>query len=141
MSGVLHGPVGPEHDLGGDPQVQVPAQPAPHEAPRALERLERSGPLRVRPEHRHEDLGALEIRRRVHLGHGHEPEPRVLELALHDHGDLFLDELVDAYEPLALHYVPGTLVMFVRLACLAYLPDTVPIFARLAFGSPHRTST
>src|SRR5574339_526521 len=58
---VLHRAVRAEEQLGGGAQVEVPAQPAPHEAPRALERLERGGPLRFRAQHRDVDLGVLEV--------------------------------------------------------------------------------
>src|SRR5262245_33925687 len=59
--GVLHGAVGPEGQLGRHAQVQVAAEPRPHESPRALERLEGLDPLRVVAEHRHEHLGLLEV--------------------------------------------------------------------------------
>src|SRR3989304_373293 len=43
--GVLHGAVRAKEQLRGHPEVQVLAQPAPDEASRALEGLERGDPL------------------------------------------------------------------------------------------------
>src|SRR5713226_3186343 len=57
---VFHRPVRAEQELGGRAQVEVTAQPAPDEAARALEGLERGGPLLLRPEHGDEHLRVLE---------------------------------------------------------------------------------
>src|SRR5262249_50595609 len=131
---VLHRAVGAEQELRRGAEIEVTPQPAPHEAPRALERLERGGPLLLGTEHRDVDLGVLEIRARVHLGHGHEAEARVLELPLDEHRDLFLDQLVDPLEPLALHGVRSLRRAYAYYRKLLYLS------ARLAFGcaSPSR---
>src|SRR5690349_22089662 len=116
---VLHRVVRAEEQLGGGAQVEVPAQPAPHEAPRALERLERGGPLRFRAQHRDVDLGVLEVRARVDLGDGDEAEARILELSLDEHRDLFLDQLVDPLESLGLHWlcVPSPRVCILPEGC------------------------
>src|SRR4029077_14233996 len=103
VGGVLHGAVGAGEQLRRGAQIEVPAEPAPHEATRALERLERLIPLRLRAQDRHVDLRVLEVRARLHLGHGDEARARVFELALDEHRDLFLDQLVDPLEPLGLH--------------------------------------
>src|ERR1700730_8181160 len=103
VRGVLHGSVGAEEQLRSRAQIEVAAKPAPHEAARALEGLERGGPLFLRPEDREVHLRVLEVRTRVHLGDGDEAEAWVLELTLDEHRDLFLDQLVHALEPLGLH--------------------------------------
>src|SRR5581483_2416243 len=103
VRGVLHRAIRPEEQLGRRAEVEVPAQPAPHEAARALQGLQRGGPLRLRTQHRDVDLGVLEVRARVDLGDGDEAETRILELTLDEHRDLFLDQLVDPLESLGLH--------------------------------------
>src|SRR5262249_54743488 len=72
--------------------------------------------------------GVLEIRARVHLGHGHEAEAWVLELPLDEHRDLFFDQLVDPLEPLALHGLRSLPRAYAYYRKLLYLS------ARLAFG-------
>ncbi|MBF8288443.1 MAG: hypothetical protein HW381_1551, partial [Candidatus Rokubacteria bacterium] len=79
------------------------SQPVPDETTGALERLEGLGPLFLRPKDGDVDTGELQVGRRVHLRHGHEAQPRILDLTLEDGGDLLLDELVDPLEPLPLH--------------------------------------
>src|SRR5919108_1998511 len=108
--GVLQRVVGAEVELRSDPEVEVMAQPVAYEAPRAVQRRHRGLPLRVVTEHGDEDLGRAEILRGLHLGHGHEAEARVLQLALQQHRDLFLDELIDAVESLTLHQRISTVV-------------------------------
>src|ERR671937_647067 len=88
--GVLQRLVGTEVELRSDPQIEVMAEPVAYEASRALQRRHRGLPLRVVTEH--------------------EDEPRILQLALQQHRDLFLDELIDAVESLALHQRISTVV-------------------------------
>src|SRR2546423_13347343 len=102
--------VGTELEVRGDAQLEVLAQPVAHEAPGAVQRRHRRLPLRVVAQDRDEDLGRAQVLRRLNLGDGHEAEPRVLELALQQHRDFFLDELVDAVEPFALHQRISTVV-------------------------------
>src|SRR5687768_3850361 len=80
------------------------AEPVSHEALGALEGGHRGLPLGIVAEHGEEDLGHAEVLGGFHLGHRHEAEPRVLELALQQRGDLLADELIDAVEPFALHH-------------------------------------
>src|SRR5205085_4720569 len=108
--GVLQRMVGAEVEVRRDPEIEVLAQPVAHEAPCALQRRHRGLPLRIVAEHGDEDLGRAQILRGLHLGDRYEAEPRVLQLALQQHRDLFLDELIDALESLALHQRISTVV-------------------------------
>ena len=73
--------------------------------PRALARAgQRGRPLRARPRApRRRPWPSRRSFDGLDLGHRHEAEARVLELALQERRDLLLDELVDAVQPLALH--------------------------------------
>src|SRR5262249_30544887 len=108
VRGMLHRAIGTERDLGRHAQIQVAPQPVPDEAARALEGLKRRRPLRLLAEHGHIHFRVFEIGRHVDLRHRHEAEARILELALKEHGDLLLDQLVHALEPLALHHRTST---------------------------------
>ena len=105
---MLHRSVRTKDELGRDAKVEVLPEPVADEAARARERGDRGLPLLVTTEHRHEHLRLAQILRRVDLGHGDEAEARILELALEEHGDLLLDELIHAIEPLALHQTIST---------------------------------
>src|SRR6267143_160032 len=108
--GMLERVVGTELEVRGDAQLEVLAQPVAHETPGAVQRRHRRLPLRVVAQDRDEDLGRAQVLRRLNLGHRHEAEPRVLELALQQHRNFFFDELVDAVEPFALHQRISTVV-------------------------------
>src|SRR5712692_5862207 len=84
------------------------AEPVPDEPARALERGERRRPLGLVPQHGDENLRQPQVVGGLDLGDGDEAQTRILQLALQDHRDLLLDELVDAAEPLALHQRSST---------------------------------
>src|SRR5438045_2113681 len=65
-------------------------------------------PLVAPPQDRDEHFRLPEVLRRVDLGHGDEAQPGILQLAVEEHRDLLLDELVHAIEPLALHQTIST---------------------------------
>src|SRR5262245_7929984 len=108
--GVLQRVIGAEIEVRGDAKVEMLAQPVAYEPARAVQRRHRGLPLRLVAEHRHEDLGRPQIFRGLDLGDGDETEPRVFQLPLQQHRHLFLDELVDAVESLALHQRISTVV-------------------------------
>src|SRR5437867_10125371 len=85
---VLHRPVGPEVELGRDPQIQMLPEPVPDKAASAREGRQRSGPLGLVAEDRHEDLRGSQVLCCLDLGDRDESEPRILELALEEYRDL-----------------------------------------------------
>src|SRR5947208_17022769 len=86
-SRVLRRPVGPEVELGRDPQIQMLPEPVPDKAASAREGRQRSGPLGLVAEDRHEDLRGSQVLRCLDLGDRDESEPRILELALEEYRD------------------------------------------------------
>src|SRR5436309_15484649 len=111
--------ISPEVELGCDAEIEMLSQPVADEATGADEGRERRRPLRLVAEHRHEDLGGAQVLRRVDLGHRHEPESRILELALEEGRDLFLEQLIHASQSLALHQRISTDVSSTRPATLS----------------------
>src|SRR5262245_19044092 len=103
VCGVLHGAIGAELEDRRHAKVEVIPQPVPDEAAGARQPLQGRPPLILGAEDRDVDLGLAQVLGRLHLGHGHEPEPRILQLALEEHRYLLLDELVDPVQALALH--------------------------------------
>src|SRR5690242_44430 len=90
VGGVLHRAVGAEEQLRRGAQIEVPAEPAPHEAARALERLERLLPLSLRAKDRQVDLSVLEVRARRNLVLGDDANARVHDVTLDEHHYRFL---------------------------------------------------
>src|SRR5262245_45583519 len=90
-----------------------------------LEGRQRRCPLLFVPEHRDEHLGRPEIFGDVHFRHRHEPQARVLQLALEQRRDLFLHELVHPVQTLALHQRISTDVSITR-------PSTLPSMKSMA---------
>src|SRR2546430_2082284 len=131
-SRVLHRPVGPEVELGRDPQIQMLPEPVADEATGADEGRQGSGPLGLVAEDRHEDLGGSQVACGLDFGHRHESEPRVLELPLQERRDLLLDELIDPVQPLALHQRISTEVSSTRPATLSSMKSIALAMTSLA---------
>jgi hypothetical protein len=77
------------------------AELALDEPRRPLERDHRRPPLVLGSDHADPDPGVPEVRRRLDVGDGREPDPRIRDLPFQDRADLLAQELVDAVRPLA----------------------------------------
>src|SRR5262249_1115066 len=115
-----------------DRQIEVLPEPVRDEAACARQGRHRSGPLGLVAEDRDEHLGGTQVLGRLDLGDRHETEPRVLELALEQRRDLFLDELVDPIESLALHQRISTEVSSTRPATLSSMKSIAFAMTSLA---------
>ena len=103
MRGMGHRTVRPELKLGNVPEPEVLAQPVSNEAAGAIERFERSAPLLLGAQNRHEDFGVVKVFGNVDLRDRDKPDPRVFELPPKETGDLLPDKLIDPVNPFGLH--------------------------------------
>ena len=56
-------------------------------------------PLRGLPDEAHPDPGRAQVRRRLDVGDGHEPDPRILDVLRQDRPDLLPQQLIDPISP------------------------------------------
>ena len=82
-------------ELRDAPQPDPRAELVAHERHRVLERLHRLLALRRLPDDADPDARDAEVRRGLHVGDRHEPDPRVLDVLGQDRADLLAQQLID----------------------------------------------
>src|SRR5207302_5148550 len=119
-------------DVCSSDLIEMLPEPVADEAAGADEGRQRARPLRFVAQDRHEDLGRSQISRSLDLGHRHESQSGILELALQERRDLLLDELIHPVQSLALHQRISTEVSSTRPATLSSMKSIALAMTSLA---------
>jgi len=104
---VLHPPVRDERDHRGEPGLEPVGQPGLDEPGGVLQAVQGQLLLPLRPHHRDEDLGVLQVPGHLRPGDRHHLHPRVAEVEQDRLGRHLADHLGDALQAVAFHGVIG----------------------------------